>query len=50
MKASKGTLILSVIAAICFFIAYFVKKDTMFFILGCAWICITFEGYLRMKK
>lgn len=50
MKASKGTLILSVIAAICFFIAYFVKKNTIDFILGCAWICITFEEYLRMKK
>ena len=50
MKANKGTVILSILATICFFVAYFVKKDSMFFILGCAWICITIEECLRINK
>ena len=50
MKANKGTVILSILATICFFVAYFVKKDSMSFILGCAWICITIEECLRINK
>lgn len=50
MKVNKGTIILSILATICFFVAYFVKKDSMSFILGCAWFCITIEEYFRINN
>lgn len=50
MKVNKGTIVLSSIATVCFFIAYFLEKETINFILGCAWICITIEEVVRIKK
>lgn len=50
MKVSKASIILSWLATICFFIAYFVHKDTMTFVLGCTWFCISIEEGLRIKN
>lgn len=50
MKVNKVTVVLSSLVALSFFIAYFFKKDSFFFILACAWICITIEESLRLKK
>lgn len=50
MKVNKGTIILSALATICFFIAYFRSKDTLNLVLGCAWVVITIEELIRVKN
>lgn len=50
MKVNKGTIILSILATICFIIVYFRIKDTLNLVLGCAWSVITIEEFVRLKR
>lgn len=50
MAKIKGSTILTFLAAICFFIVYFVHKDSMDFILACAWLCIGIGLHIDSSK
>lgn len=46
--------IITLCAAVCFFAAYFIQeRDAMYFILGCAWVCISaikIDSIVRKSK
>lgn len=50
MKKCKSAVILSVLAAICFFITYFLNKGTRNLILGILWIVIAIANYIKTDK
>jgi len=50
LKVSNKTIILSVLASICFFIAYFIHKETINLVLGIVWICISIEEWIKIKN
>lgn len=50
MRITNKTATLSFFAAICFFAAFFIHKETIYLIFGCVWIAIAIEEYLRMKR
>lgn len=50
MNKMKYATILSFIAAICFFMSYFIGKEILNLILGCAWLCIAIGNYANTKK
>lgn len=50
MKNQFIAILLSLIASICFFVAYFINKEILNFILGCVWLCIAIMNYINYKK
>lgn len=44
------TSLLMVAAGILFFLAYFMKHNTVYFVLGCAWICIAAMDWKKNKN
>lgn len=50
MKHQLTTIILSFLAAICFFISYFLNKETLNLVLGCVWVVIAIGNYTNYKK
>lgn len=50
MDKKMITIILSFGAAICFYIASILRKDTLSFILGCAWVCIAISNIVSKKN
>lgn len=50
MKVNQISIAISILAAICFFVSSFTNKNIVYFILGCAWVCITIEEFLRIKN
>lgn len=50
MRITNKTAILSFLAAICFFAAFFIHKETIYLIFSCVWLVIAIEEYLRIKR
>lgn len=46
----KITIILSYMAAICFYISFIMKRETLYFVLGSAWLCIALSNTINGKK
>ncbi len=44
------TSLFMVAAGILFFLAYFMKHNTVYFVLGCAWICIAAMDWKKNKN
>lgn len=45
-----SSIVLSFLAAICFFIVYFLHRETVNLVLGCVWIVIAIGNYTNYKK
>lgn len=50
MKREWSAIILSFLAAICFFISYFLNRETLNLVLGCVWVVIAIGNYTNYKK
>lgn len=52
MKFNKKTMVIGIcfITAILFIINGIIKKDAIYFILGCCWICIGIDNLRRKEK
>ncbi len=50
MKKEWIAIILSSLAAVCFFVAYFLKRKVVYLVLGCVWILIAISNYNNEKK
>lgn len=50
MKSELSAIILSSLAAICFFVTYFLNKETLNLVLGCTWFVIAIGSFANYKK
>lgn len=50
MKERKGQMILAFLAAVCFFVVFLFHRNSMDFILACAWVCIGAGSYAKSSK
>ncbi len=50
MNYKLGAIILSFLASFCFFITYFIGKETLNLILGITWLIIAIGNYVNYKK
>lgn len=50
MKERKGQMILAFLAAACFFVVFLFHRNSMDFILACAWVCIGAGSYAKSSK
>lgn len=48
--AQKASTVLSLLAAVCYLITFFMNRELMNLVLGCIWIVIATEEYIRNKK
>ncbi len=49
MKKNIG-IVLSFLAAVCFFISYFLDQDFIYLTLGFTWVCIGFGNVANARK
>ena len=50
MKGRKIAAVASYIAAVCFFIAYLFRRNTVLMLLGAAWMCIGAANMIWTNK
>ncbi len=50
MKVLFSAVILSLLAAVCFFIVYFLYQEVLTLVLGFTWLIIAVGNYRNLKK